>query len=281
MAPPPPPRRQATSRRAGIPRHLVYPALPHSPHVHPGAALAACRPQPPDRSNPKRFATPGTAYYALITHLDDCIAHVLERLTGYQSPFAGQPLRVLFSSDHGEMLGDHHLFRKSLGYEASARVPFFFTGFNLPWQRDRCDDLVCWEDIAPTMLDFAGVKPPAWMDGRSLAPHARGGAGSASPRDHLHGEGGHGGREHHNLWIVTPRWKYLWFPGTGEEQLFDLVTDPRETRDLSADPALLAPLREHMRAAVAGREDLAYDPAQLRPCAGARPRVFWPDPNEP
>src|SRR5690606_15077088 len=70
------------------------------------------------------------AYYALITHVDHCIAAILDQWMGYRSPGVRDPLYILFSSDHGEMLGDHQLFRKSLGYEASARVPFFITGKN-------------------------------------------------------------------------------------------------------------------------------------------------------
>lgn len=212
------------------------------------------------------------AYYALINHIDDCIAHVLEQWTGYGSPDAKAPYYLLFSSDHGEMLGDHQLFRKSLGYEASARVPFFITGANVPLKPADLDELVCWEDAAPTLLDLAGVEIPASMDGVSLAPLLRGETPRSS-RDHLFGQCG---GAYHNVWIVTKKWKYLWFPKTNEEQLFDLEHDPGECRDLSGENPALADMRSLLATHVAGRTDLAYDPARLQPCRNQPPRVFWP-----
>ncbi len=212
------------------------------------------------------------AYYALINHIDDCIAHVLEQFAGYGSPDSRAPYYLLFSSDHGEMLGDHHLFRKSLGYEASARVPFFISGANVPIKSAGMDELVCWEDIAPTLLDLAGVEVPRSMDGVSLAPLVRGQALKQS-RDHLFGECGGG---YHNLWIVTKKWKYLWFPKTNEEQLFDLEQDPNECRDLSGESPVLAEMRRLLAGHVADRKDLSYGLAKLKPCANRPPLVFWP-----
>lgn len=211
------------------------------------------------------------AYYALINHIDDCIAHVLERWTGYGSPESGAPLYILFSSDHGEMRGDHQLFRKSLGYEASARVPFFLSGHNVSLPATASDALVCWEDIAPTLLDLAGVDVPVSMEGRSLAPLLRG-EKNPQPRDHIFGQcGGH----FHNLWITTSRWKYLWFPKTSEEQLFDLQHDPGENQDLSAESSALGDMRAAMQAHVRGRADLSYRLEDLKPCGNRPPRIFW------
>jgi len=217
-----------------------------------------------------RRATAG--YYALVNHIDDCIAHVLEQWLGYGTPDHNAPYYLMFSSDHGEMMGDHQLFRKSLGYEASARVPFFITGAHVPIKPDTLDQLVCWEDVAPTLLDLAGVKIPESMDGVSLAPLLRG-EPLAEKRDHLFGQCN---GAHHNLWIVTARWKYLWFPTTNEEQLFDLKADPNECHDLSGESPALAEMRDLLASHVKNRADLSYDPAQLKPCANRPPKVFWP-----
>jgi arylsulfatase len=247
-----------------------------APGLAPGAAAP---PVPPDSGvgpfDPGIIRRAIAAYYALINHIDDCIAFVLERWMEYGNPRAREPLYVLFSSDHGEMLGDHHLFRKSLGYEASARVPFFLSGFNVPLPRRACDDLVCWEDIAPTLLDLAGVAVPACMDGRSLAPLVRGESPGLLPRERIFGQCA----GPHNCWITTGRWKYIWFPGTNEEQLFDLQNDPGETRDLSGESPAIEALREQMAAAVAGRSDLEFRRERLQPCANRPPRVFWPAPG--
>jgi arylsulfatase A-like enzyme len=152
-------------------------------------------------------------------------------------------------------------------------VPFFISGYrgsagNGP---ATSDELVCWEDIAPTILDLAGVDIPPSMEGISLLPLLRGEPASRS-RDHIFGQcEGH----HHNLWIVTKQWKYLWFPRTNEEQLFDLRNDPGECHDLSAESPAIHELRDLLAKHVEGRKDIAYQRDQLRPCGNRPPSVFW------
>ncbi|WOO43269.1 sulfatase-like hydrolase/transferase [Rubellicoccus peritrichatus] len=212
------------------------------------------------------------AYYALINHIDDCIAHILEQWMGIPE-LAQDPAYILFSSDHGEMLGDHHLFRKSLGYEASARVPFFISGINTEINSGRTNELVCWEDVAPTLLDLAGLEIPECMDGKSLANHVRGET-SIKTRDHIFGQCF---SAHSNLWIVTDRWKYIWFPKTNEEQLFNLQIDPNETKDLSATAHEISEMRILMAENLSTREDVSYVVESLTPCGNKPPKVFWGD----
>ncbi len=213
------------------------------------------------------------AYYALIQQIDDCIAFVLEQWLGYGSSDSGSPCYIVFSSDHGEMLGDHQLYRKSLGYEASSRVPFFIGGHNVPLHKSSSDELVCWEDIAPTLLDLAGVPVPGSMHGRSLVPLARGET-TTTGREELFGqcEG-----QHTSHWLITDRWKYLWYPKTNEEQVFDLQEDPGECHDLSTETSELETLRSRMADHLADRSDLQYDTAKLTPCGNRPPKVFWPE----
>ncbi|PTY06048.1 arylsulfatase [Verrucomicrobia bacterium LW23] len=238
---------------------------------------------PPDSAtgpyDPEIIRRATAAYYALINHIDDCIAYILERWRGYGSPDGNEPLYILFSSDHGEMMGDHQLFRKSLGYEASARVPFFLTGLGtppVPNEARSSQELVCWEDVAPTLLDLAGVAIPPSMEGISLAPLLRGEA-PAQRRDHIFGQcGGH----HHNLWVTTATHKYLWFPRTNEEQLFNLAVDPKECHDISGDDAgTLDKMRNLLATHVATRKDLTYKREDLKPCRNQEPHIFWPQPT--
>ncbi|MET3870972.1 sulfatase-like hydrolase/transferase [Puniceicoccus vermicola] len=213
------------------------------------------------------------AYYALINHIDDCIAHILEQWTNLPD-VGNDPLYIIFSSDHGEMLGDHHLFRKSQGYEASAHVPFFLSGINVDLPSMETDDFVSWEDVAPTLLDLAGVVIPPSMDGRSLVSYLDGKEPDDAP-DHIFGQCF--GR-FANLWVVNERWKYIWFAKTNEEQLFDLQNDPRETRDLSGtNTENLQAMRKIMEGHVSGREDVTFDESALSPCANQPPKVFWPN----
>jgi arylsulfatase len=209
------------------------------------------------------------AYFALINHIDDCVAHVLERWLEYGNPRSREPLYIIFSSDHGEMLGDHHLFRKSLGYEASSHIPLFISGYNVDLSPGQSDALCSWEDVLPTVAELAGVPLPEPVDGRSLVPALQG--APLEPRESIYGlcSGSHS-----NHFIVWDRYKYIWYSRSGEEQVFDLVEDPAETRDLSGDERLLAKLREQMSAAnpIPGKQP--YDPATAIPCANAWPAVF-------
>lgn len=222
----------------------------------------------PDSANgpfdPEEIRQAIAGYYGLINHIDDRIAYVIDRFFEYQNPRCKEPVYILFSSDHGEMLGDHHLFRKSLPYESSAHVPFFISGRNVDVPKGTCDALVGWEDLMPTILDLAGVPIPHGLDGRSLVPAMRSGA---PVRDELHGvcmdKAPH-------RYVVAGRYKYVWFTKTNEEQLFDVLADPRENRDLSADASLLEPMRQRM-APVAQRSKMTYDQSLLKPCANKTP----------
>jgi arylsulfatase A-like enzyme len=153
---------------------------------------------------------------------------------------------VLFTSDHGEMLGDHHMFRKCFPYEGSARVPFLLHAPPSMGLKTRVtsDSPVGLQDVMPTLLDAAGVGIPHSVTGRSVLPLLReggaAGAGDAGEwRDAIHGE--HSGLYENplgNHYLSSPRFKYVWWSQTGREQLFDLVDDPHELHDLARDSAM-------------------------------------------
>ena len=215
-------------------------------------------------------------YFGLVNHVDDRIRFVLTRLFEYGSPRAKEPTLILFTSDHGELLGDHHLWRKSLPYEGASHVPFFAAWRNMDLTRGACDELVCLEDIAATVFDAAGVEQPEQygsdLDSRSLMPALRG--GKAHTRQALHGECT--GPSHQ--FIVEGDFKYVWFARTQEEQLFNLADDPCEMHDLSGDAAeLLEPFRARLEAHLRGREDVKPDRAKLTPCANRPPKALWGD----
>ena len=229
-------------------------------------ADAAAGPFPPDEI---RDAMAG--YYGLINHIDDRINFVRERFFEYGNPRAKEPLWILFSSDHGEMLGDHHLFRKSLPYEGSAHVPLFVTGRNVDVPQGTCDALATWEDLMPTVLDLAGVEIPEGLDGRSLVPAMRGEAEGV--REAVFGECN---MARGNQWIVHGDRKYVWFASTGEEQLFDLASDPRELHDISGEAGSLEPFRAMLEEHLAGREDVSFERSRCQPCRNGVPRALWP-----
>jgi arylsulfatase A-like enzyme len=149
---------------------------------------------------------------------------------------------IVFLSDHGDMLGDHHLWRKSYGYAASARVPMILRGTE--GLRGRViDHLVEMRDVLPTFLEAAGVAPSRPLDGRSLLPLA---AGKAPEwRTYLDLEHGicYSPENHWNA-LADTRYKYIFHARDGAEQLFDIAADPQELRDLAGDSAAAPVLRQ-------------------------------------
>jgi len=195
-------------------------------------------------------------YYACITHIDQQIGRLLEEMRRMR---LASDTFMLMTSDHGEMLGDHHLWRKSYAYEGSARVPFVMRfPPNSGWNAGNiCEQVVGLQDVMPTLLDVAGVPIPDTVEGRSLLPVLRG--ESPAWRPWLHGEHSACYSDENAVQFLTDgREKYLWFPPTGQEQLFDLIADPQERHDLAADPAEAERVRvwrEQMVAHLAGRWD--------------------------
>ncbi|MCB7067856.1 arylsulfatase [Enterocloster citroniae] len=168
------------------------------------------------------------AYYGHITHIDQQLRRLIQAVSEYGLL---EDTVFVFLSDHGDMLGDHHLFRKALPYEGSAGIPLlvYDPGDLLGGKRNRAVDcLTEIRDVMPTLLDIAGLPIPASVEGASLLPVMRG--KRSQVRDHLHGEHAYGVDSSH--YIVTDRDKYIWYSQTGREQYFDLRSDPRELFDL-------------------------------------------------
>jgi arylsulfatase len=171
------------------------------------------------------------AYYAQIAHIDSQIGRILQAGTHLKVG----PMVVLFSSDHGEMLGDHHLFRKQYAYEGSAKVPLILSMPGVP-PAGFCDAPIVSEDVYPTLLEIAGIQIPGEIDGRSFLHLARD-AKSSDRRPWIHGE--HTGSPPKELgmqYLTDGREKYIWYNVSGQEQFFDLANDPQELHDLAPDP---------------------------------------------
>ncbi|WP_173528991.1 arylsulfatase [Nonomuraea antri] len=179
-------------------------------------------------------------YYGHMSHIDQQVNRIFEVLLESRA----RETIVLFASDHGELMGDHHLFRKSLPYEGSARIPFVLSGPGVePGVDDRVVEL---RDIMPTLLTAAGLPVPESVEGRDVLGGPR--------RELLHGE-----HVEHVLdtpgsvhWLTDGRWKYVWRSGDGREQLFDLQTDPDELNDRAGD---VAPWRKLLTERLTGRPE--------------------------
>lgn len=196
-----------------------------------------------------------TGYYALITHIDDQIGRLLNALQEYG---VHHNTLIVFTSDHGEMMGDHHYFRKSLPYEGSAKIPLIVCdpggrlGLRPGTRVDRVTEL---RDLMPTLLEAAGAAIPEMVEGASLLPLCRG-TDKVSWRNYIHGEHAYGARSNH--FVTDGREKYIWFSQTGEEQFFDLHNDPSECVNLAGHPewaARVALWRDRVVCELEGREE--------------------------
>ena len=189
------------------------------------------------------------AYYGLITQIDYNIGRVF---AGLQDLRIFNDTLILYTSDHGEFLGDHRTGGKAFFHESAAHVPF---ALRLPqgWS-DRCYGTVCetpvtYCDIMPTFLAAAGAAGAYDGEGIDLTALAR---GQAAPRQYVEGCG------HGMEWagITDGRWKYMWYPEGAVEQLFDVQTDPHEEHELSRrseHAGKLAELREELTGRQAAR----------------------------
>ncbi|RGE58273.1 arylsulfatase [Eisenbergiella massiliensis] len=168
-------------------------------------------------------------YYACITHLDHQIGRLIQALV--ENKLYDDTI-ILFVSDHGELLGDHHLFRKSRAYQGSSRVPFLVSGGGFRPEKPGSvkTDVVELRDVMPTVLEAAGVQIPDSVEGISLWNTALKESGTPEVREYLHGEHTLGEASSH--WIITRDEKYIWYSQTGEEQYFWIAEDPEELHNL-------------------------------------------------
>ena len=150
---------------------------------------------------------------------------------------------VVFSSDHGDMDAAHRLEHKGVLYEESVRVPLVvsFKGVTRPGLVDREHLLSTGLDLLPTLCDFAAIRPPAGLTGRSVRRLAEGQAADGW-RDCLVVE------SKNSRLLRTPRYKYIVYgSGSPREQLIDLVEDPGEMKNLALEASRAQVLAEHRR----------------------------------
>ncbi|MCT4542225.1 MAG: arylsulfatase [Vallitalea sp.] len=164
------------------------------------------------------------AYYGCITHIDHQIGRLMQAL--FDSGDLNNTV-ILFVSDHGDMLGEHNLFRKAYPYEGSAGIPFILSDpgniIGLEHNKVR-NELVELRDVMPSLLDIAGIEIPDVINGKSVLELIN--SVDVKWRDYIHGE--HSFGEYSNQFIVTNKDKYIWYTQTGEEQYFNLLDDPNE-----------------------------------------------------
>ncbi|HEY0966075.1 MAG TPA: sulfatase [Opitutaceae bacterium] len=179
-------------------------------------------------------------YLACVQGVDDSVGEVLDYLdrTGL-----AQNTVVIYSSDNGWYLGDLGLYDKRFMYEPGLHIPLLARGPGI--KPGQVTDLFTLNaDFAPTFLDLAGLPVPADMHGKSLVPLLRG----EKPNDwrdsvyyrYYHDPGHHNTRAHYGVRTATHKLIHYWKKDAWE--LYDLVNDPTEQKNLIDDPAQAATL---------------------------------------
>ncbi len=175
-------------------------------------------------------------YAANVSMIDAKIAGILEALEarGYL-----ENALVVFTSDHADALGDHGHIQKWTMYDCVVRVPLLAWSRNLPVRAGRRDDLVQMFDIAPTILEAAGVEVPADFEARSLWANLSG-RDDHRPREAVYAELARDHIQTGSEFILMRRdrrWKVVVYLDDEYGELYDLEADPGETRNLWNEPA--------------------------------------------
>jgi choline-sulfatase len=176
------------------------------------------------------------AYYGMVTLLDDHVGQVLRAL---EASGQADTTLVVYSTDHGEQLGDHGQWWKSTMYEGSAGVPLILAGPGVPAGKV-VNTNVTLVDCFPTIVEAVGARPAAAdadLPGESLLRIANSPDRPRPAFSEYHASYSASGI----FMLRTERYKYVHYVGM-PPQLFDLLDDPDETRDLASDPAHAATL---------------------------------------
>jgi choline-sulfatase len=196
------------------------------------------------------------SYYRHVEMVDAEIGRILDGLE--DSPHAANTV-VIFSSDHGEGMGRHRVVTKSALYDGVAKVPLILScpgriGAGVVEPR-----LASGLDLAPTICDYAGVEPLPKQRGLSLRPIVEG-RDAPDWRDYVVVSSRVTGRG-----LRSERYKYITYAYSDVEQLFDVQTDPWETKNLAFEPEMADALASHRRMLDEWESQLEYCPAQLSP----------------
>ena len=223
------------------------------------------------------------AFYAMCTHIDHQLRLVIGTLR--EAQILDNTI-ILFTADHGDMLGDHGLWAKRLFYEQSANVPMLLVGTanDARVGHHRVDNrLVGWQDVMPTLLDLAGIPIPEQVEGLSMVGETQ--------RSTLYGECGEDSMA--TRMVRDERYKLIYYPVGNRLQLFDLQQDPQELENL-ADASHVAEVQQRLteqlisefygddvtwvkEGALVGLPDQTYTPKPDRGLTGQR-GIHWPPP---
>lgn len=186
------------------------------------------------------------AYYGLVTLMDDLIGLIMETLA--QTHF-GKNTLVVYTSDHGEMAGEHRMWWKSSFYEGSVGVPLIFSWPERMAENRTISEVVSLLDVGPTLVDLAGGSPMSQVSGQSLKGFLTGDGKVSDWKNTAFSELGGLRGDAPGRMIRRDQWKLNYYHGYDRPQLFDLESDPGEYNDLGNDDSYAA-IRDELLAEV-------------------------------
>ena len=169
-------------------------------------------------------------YYGMVTLIDHNVGRILDAL---EANSLAQDTIVLFVSDHGDHPGDHGLYGKGLPYDAALRVPLIWRGAGIAAGQRR-HEIASTLDIAPTLLELAGVELPEGVPGHSM--HAQPGGDPSPLRSAALSENDDDFVPMKMRVLTSARWKLVHYLNEPVGELYDRVKDPGEMRNLWAEP---------------------------------------------
>jgi arylsulfatase A-like enzyme len=219
---------------------------------------------------PRDLQEVNARYWGKVTLVDEMIGRVLARLA--ELNLSGRTI-VVFTSEHGELMGAHRLMFKSLMYEESVGVPLMLSVPGLTDAGRRVSAAVSNVDVTPTLLELMGQPPPSGLQGESWVPALR--AGGEWPQRPVVMEFNGPPWPFKDRFterlrtVLTPeRWK-LTLDDRSQGELYDLRQDPQERKNLFYEDvqlervrALLEEIRSWQRRT--GEEPMRFDEAEWR-----------------
>ena len=235
----------------------VKPYVEEQAFDHPFLGLGQVRPGVDVTEREIRRAT--AAYYGMVEGIDEDYGKVLTALE-----HVGQDLDdwiIIYTSDHGELLGEHALWEKTKFFEGSVKVPLII---RLPGGVSRgriVEENVSLCDLFATLCELTGVPAVEGLDSRSLVPLLKGEGENWDNETISHYGGTHLGHEDHfdryeNLMIKRDYLKYQYYGTEMPEVLFDLSQDPQESINFVDDPRYANALADFR----GRRDELGYGP---------------------
>lgn len=179
-------------------------------------------------------------YFGCVSQIDKQIGNILHTLE--ECKLLDDTL-IIFTADHGEMLGDHFSYGKRTFYEASAKVPMIVSWPATLPQGERREHFAMLQDIYHTLINAAGGVIPQISSGKNLISAIK---QSGEPfRKQIHGEFGEGVAM--KMMLRWDRYKYIYHVNGGKENLYDLLEDPNELVDISkGNPEICQHCQENM-----------------------------------